>query len=416
MEIIITIFVCLYISLIIFYNLYKNYNKIESPLIAISTFISIAVVLSFLIILGKAFKIYTGLGSVDLASTGQVGDFIGGVVGTILTAVSIILLYKTLQAQNKGSKDQSHQFIRNQIENRFFELLKFHRDNVNELEFEFSGDKKERLIVKGRKFFVTVNKQLESAFEEFQFFFKSKDYNIEDIYEEKYLKELKGNGIFAERDFYNFYLLAKIDICYLILFFGVSKNGMCEILEKTKEKYKIPFMSDLIDYFRLKPSKSSKYFIKWKYLYENESLIEEMEALLQDREDALRIKSKYLNNINYYPDDYSKFYGGHQFRLGHYFRHIYQIVCFVHYNDNLTIPDKQNYIRILRGQLSDYEQKMFFYNSLSQLGRIWELSKSAGESVESVNQLISNYSVIKTINDSTLVDDLKPNQLYNLKK
>lgn len=402
--------------LILFYVLYKNYSKVESPIIVISTFLSIAIVICFLIILSKAFKIYTGRGSIDLTSTGQIGDFIGGVVGTILTAISIILLYKTLQAQNKGAKDQTDQFIRNQIENRFFELLKFHRDNVNELEFEFSEYKNHPLTVKGRQFFVTVNQQLEFAFDEFQVFFNSKDYKISEIYSEEYLKELKENRIFTERKFNNFYLLAKIDICYLILFFGVSKTGMCEILEKTKEKYDVYFMKDLIEYFRLKPSKSSKYFFQWKELYRRGSLIKEMEALIQDREDAIRRNSKYLNNTDYYPDHYNKFYGGHQFRLGHYFRHIYQIVCFVHYNENLASTDKQNYIRILRGQLSDYEQKMFFYNSISQLGRVWEISKSSGNSIDKVNQLISKYSIIKTIYDSTLVDDLKPNQLYNLKK
>lgn len=408
MSVILTIVIFLVAFGLLFGVVLKHYDQIESPIIVLATFLSFAIVITFIIILERSYTIYTGSGDIDMDSTGQIGDFIGGTVGTILTALSIILLYKTLQEQRKS-------FNKSQIESRFFELLKFHRDNVNEIEFEYYLSNDSSRLVKGRHFFVTANKQLEYAFEEFEYFFKSKKLGINDIYESKYLNELKQNKTLISRKFDDFSLLAKIDICYLILFLGVSKEGKCEILDFTKNKYNSLFMTDLLDYFRMKPSKHSIFYPLWKKLYDENSLIENIVPIQQDRNYKLRDKSIPTKSPHYYPDNYFKFYGGHQFRLGHYFRHLYQIVCFVHYNDKLTEKDKKNYIRILRGQLSDYEQKIFFVNSLSQLGRVWEISDSSGNYIKDEDHLITNYSITKSITKATLFDILKPNQIYPLK-
>ena len=393
---------------------YRKYKKIESPTILITSILSLSIVIIFLQIISSVYTIYTGVGSLDMAVTGQVGDFIGGVVGTILTALSIVLLYNTLQAQNKSSKDQADQFNKSQIENRFFELLKFHRDNVNEIEFHYTDSLNSLKHVKGRHFFVTVSKQLEYAFEEFEKFTTYHNIDLNDIYEDKYLKELSDNSLLKDRQFTNFYLLAKIDICYLVIFIGVSKNGILEIEELTKDKYRPNFIADLLEYFRMKPSKASVYYEIWEKLYINNNLLNNIIAIQIEREDSQN-RNRYLNEHDYYPDKYNKFYGGHQFRLGHYFRHLYQIVCYLHYNESLDEKEKNNYIRILRGQLSDYEQKIFFYNSISQLGRVWELSDSSGKCIESKDHLITNYNIIKSIKKSTLVDFLRPEELYSKK-
>src|SRR5690606_19147911 len=104
------------------------------------------------------------------------------------------------------------------------------------------------------------------------------------------------------------------------------------------------------------------------------------------------------------------------FRLGHYFRHLYQIVCYLHYNEELKDQkDKLNYTRVLRGQLSDYEQILFFYNSISQIGRVWELADSKNNTIDSNNHLITNYKLIKSVSNSVLVDGIKPSSFYPIK-
>jgi hypothetical protein len=52
--------------------------------------------------------------------------------------------------------------------------------------------------------------------------------------------------------------------------------------------------------------------------------------------------------------------------LGHYFRHLYRTLRFVNDSDE---QDKVLYSGILRGQLSDLELNLLYYNCLSSHGR-----------------------------------------------
>lgn len=99
-----------------------------------------------------------------------------------------------------------------------------------------------------------------------------------------------------------------------------------------------------------------------------------------------RKKEGPYNNDKYY-------YNGHQSRLGHYFRHLIRTVLYVHKNTFLTESQKYEYIRILRSQLSNHEQILLFFNSISDLGLNWELA----ESVLPLDKLITKYNLIKNI-------------------
>ena len=58
--------------------------------------------------------------------------------------------------------------------------------------------------------------------------------------------------------------------------------------------------------------------------------------------------------------------------LGHYYRHLYQTVQFVAKDDIVKDENKKyNYIKLLRAQLSDFEQTLLYYNSLSVMGAKW---------------------------------------------
>lgn len=77
--------------------------------------------------------------------------------------------------------------------------------------------------------------------------------------------------------------------------------------------------------------------------------------------------------------------------LGHYYRHIYQTVCFVDNQDKLEPEAKYAYVKMLRAQLSDYEQILFYYNTMSLMGHPWLEKKEDGLS------LITRYRMIKNI-------------------
>jgi hypothetical protein len=72
---------------------------------------------------------------------------------------------------------------------------------------------------------------------------------------------------------------------------------------------------------------------------------------------------------------------GHQSRLGHYFRHLYQMVTYIHLQKMkdlmpwLTPEEEQEkkyqYIKTIRAQLSTHEQALFLLNSLTPIGKVW---------------------------------------------
>lgn len=62
---------------------------------------------------------------------------------------------------------------------------------------------------------------------------------------------------------------------------------------------------------------------------------------------------------------------GHQSRLGHYYRHLYQMVRYVD-QQKLDI-DKYEYVKTMRAQLSTHEQASLLVNSVTPMGQDWWL-------------------------------------------
>jgi hypothetical protein len=83
--------------------------------------------------------------------------------------------------------------------------------------------------------------------------------------------------------------------------------------------------------------------------------------------DAAKEMAKKQKRFKYVP------FEGHQSRLGHYFRHLYQSVTYVD-NKNFDI-DKYDYVKTLRAQLTTHEQALLFINSLSPMGDVWNSEK-----------------------------------------
>lgn len=90
--------------------------------------------------------------------------------------------------------------------------------------------------------------------------------------------------------------------------------------------------------------------------------------------------------------------------LGHYYRTIFQIVMFVDSQDILDFGEKYQYVKMLRSQMSDYEQILFYYNALSNMGHPWINRKVVSEDNEGriveetmPYSLIIKYRMIKNI-------------------
>lgn len=338
---------------------------------------------------------------------GVIGDFIGGVVGTIFSLTGVILLYITLRAQREN-------FHRERIESNFYEMLKFHRDNVLEIVFSYkegyksNGELKE-IELRGRNVFHKIYSNIKEAYLELNFVFAGSD--KKDIYLPEYLKLLENNNIIHERKI-DLVKLARIDIAYLVNFFGLSSEGLDTISNILTSKYKPEFLEFTLFYCSLKPVEGSRFMEIWRYnsvhpgcdkqFYEEFFRYRKQGILSGEPFGEYEIIIPGMSNIKYnpyYSNYFTKYYGGHQFRLGHYYRHLFQTVKYIDKEEDLSYDAKYSYIKTLRAQLSTYEQIVFFINSLSSVGREWEFEKryylSQGDTDNF--QLITKYNFIKNI-------------------
>jgi hypothetical protein len=82
--------------------------------------------------------------------------------------------------------------------------------------------------------------------------------------------------------------------------------------------------------------------------------------------------------------DYTPF-EGHQSRLGHYYRHLFQTVQYVN-QQSFDSELKYSYIKTVRAQLSTHEQALLLLNSRTPLGSKWWK-----------RELITTYRLVKNI-------------------
>lgn len=343
--------------------------------------------------------VFWGNSEIKFDVTGQVGDFIGGVIGTIISAVGFYFLYLTFN-------DQRNSFEKERLESKFFDLIKLHRENVTELKFDGSNLKEdddslfiENQMYEGKSVFKVIFNQFIICKNELSPFFKPLKMFLPE-YEEKLLQ-----NPYVKKYNININMLAKIDICYSIVFYGLSSEGLLILEEMFKKKYKEKFVNDILRFISLKPSNDENILKKWKVLAgrntrgKRNDLVEYIYGWRKNK--FIPADHEYKEMIVNYHNRYIKYYGGHQFRLGHYFRHLYQTVKYVNAQTNIDYNTKYEYIKILRAQLSTYEQAILFINSLSKMGETWEVTPEINLNLKNFNtfdfELITKYNLIKNL-------------------
>jgi len=264
---------------------YETYNK---PSWFSKNLIAIVTILFGLISINLIFfsKSYYG-NTVDPTKAAQLGNFVGGYVGTIFALISVMFLYLTLRDQRESSTLEK-------FETKYFELIKLHRDNVAEIGI---GDDF------GKKIFVILIREFREI-----------------------LKIAKGVVKRHNLD----YSQEKLFVAaYCGLFFGVGPNSSRMLKESLFEFDK--------------------------------AFIDDFENSMNNEDTKHKIKEE--RKLKFMP------FEGHQSRLGHYYRHLYQTVCYV--DDKGFNIDKYEYIKTVRAQLTTHEQALLFINSLSPHGREW---------------------------------------------
>ena len=232
-------------------------------------------------------KAFRQTSTVSREAAGQLGSFVGGYVGSVFSLTGVVLLFSTLRNQRRASQLAN-------FENKYFELIKMHRDNVAESDLQGAS---------GRKLFVLLIRELRCALE------------IVREVAEQHKQILDQRGMMR--------------VAYYCLFFGVGPNSS-RMLKMSLADFDMTF-------------------------------VDALEATLNNSETKKRIRVE--RKLRYTP------FEGHQSRLGHYYRHLYQMVQYV---DRQTLSiDKYDYVKTIRAQLSTHEQALLLVNSVTPMGQDW---------------------------------------------
>lgn len=355
---------------------------------------------------------------------GTLGDLIGGTLNPILGLFGIIVAGLAFYAQYQANKQVQEQFDKQEtreykinFETKFFELIKIHRENVSEQNYTIYDRGKMSTAI-GRKVFRLMHRELEECIKEVLRYRKIyKDEFITPKYKSKLENIISKNNLKIKVED-----LALIDISYTIFFFGLGKESQDYLLNSFTRKYDYLFFKRLIMFLQLKPKKECKKQFKSWELFINSSLNfikPTMDQIYQNRGNKkFQFQFNNSNLVNNY-DSY-KYYGGHQHRLGHYFRHLFQSYKYLLMDGQISQSDKYFYGKTLRGQISTYEQSIFFINSLSSFGHKWELRPERDNKTGKQLKLISEFHIIKNLPGNKFIGILYsgcyPNVDYEFKR
>ncbi len=173
---------------------------------------------------------------------------------------------------------------------------------------------------------------------------------------------------------------------------------------------------------QLKPKKENvKDFELWEQF--KNLRVQEMKEIFEKNYNMCRKPNQELHKF-FWNLQNEKYYGGHQHRLGHYFRHLFQSFKYLSMQTYLTRDEKYFYAKTIRAQLSTYEQYLLFFNSLSSLGMKWEYTAEIPDQTLKLNledfKFITRYNLIKNLPGSQYYDfsfrKYYPNVRYDYKE
>jgi uncharacterized membrane protein len=274
----------------------------------------------------------------NIGDRGAIGDAFGGTFGPIIAWFAAILTFMAFYIQYEANKEQRDQFAKQaddtvieRFENRFFELIRIHRENVEEQNIQN--------VIFGRKAFTTYYFELRYIYFVLEHNYGNSDKNI--VLDKEQLSNL----------------------AYLIFFYGIghaSEGVFSHIAPKinSTDFFKITLR-------RLENEKQMySDFVNDKEKNENKTGYK-----------VLRLKNLEINHRGknaVFIQHYEPF-TGHGTKIGHYYRHLFQTVKYVHSQENELFTDdvKYDYVKMLRAQLSNFEQVILYYNSICILGSAW---------------------------------------------
>ena len=373
------------------YIIWKRLNKQEKAYLKFGLFIILLFGFISIVILPWLLT-REWLSFVDYKQTGAIGDTINGIAGPFIALLAAILTFlafyiqykanleqrtqfnKAFKKQEEDQKEQREQFDKTfniqlqerkeqeriwkieRFENQFYEMLRLHKENVNEITLNlisiyFTGQEKSRseTRINGREVFKYLIEEINILYYIAKYSYKNSNPNI------------------------------LINKAYSIFFHGLKPENYTEGMKTSGEEFML-FINTLAE-------------IKLMH----------MNTDYKNLNNIIKVKIGYTKayNLNF------KIGEGHSSYLAHYYRHLYQTVKYIanQPEDFISYEEKRKYLRILRAQLSNEEQAILFYNWKSNFGETWENKE---------NRFFTDYRIIHNLYNDLLIEDFDLGEIFNL--
>lgn len=268
---------------------------------------------------------------------GSKGDAIGGTLGPGIALIGAFLTFLAFYIQIRANKQQTLQFKEqakdiaiDRFENKFYELIRLHQANVEEVSISGYKDRK----IERRKAFSYMYRELR-----FTFFVVKIKYND--------LKQSQQLNVEYDDE-------RLLRLAYILFYVGIGDNS---------DKLSTYLIGNEFD-----QKLSSAVITKLK------EILDEISNLQLDINKDKAYPKLEIDGLGTAVLSRSyKPFNGHLSRFGHYYRHLFQAVKFVvnQHTDLIKPEQKLEYLKTLRAQLSDHEQLMLYYNAISRFGKPW---------------------------------------------
>lgn len=289
----------------------------------------------------------------------NIGEAIGGIAGTVIAFIGIFLTFLAFYIQYKANQIQIENFklqkTANEQQNINFQFQQIESNLFNLLALHRQNiDEMEIKNKKQRVVFVILRAEFQDIYE---------------IVKKNYSKIDKMNH-------------HKGNIAFVFFYFGIGETTS-------------PTIKNIL------------------YPHYSKEVINAIESDIVTAQKEGYKKQKYLGKFNIEANNKPYFpFNGHQGRLSHYFAHFYEIVRHIEKQNVLSDSNKKDYIEALRAQCSVHELAIFFYCSISAIGRIWREQKYLSDKTEKPCNLITKYEIIKTLPSKQFTYELDPSVFY----
>lgn len=304
------------------------------------TMVSIGIIcflVYFLTMALSGYKMFGNLVDADIEVTGQIGDFFGGVVGSIWALAGVLLYFSALKLQNKQLIAQQEDMAQNkslmsqqQFENIYFGLLRTQQELKSELKGIFYS------IVRNKTSYQVANGEYDAN----KFFYRllNEMHLLYKVYRREHYNSWNKEAVDQELEYY--YLRR----------------------ESEEDDPNFDYVQEIRDMF----DRYNLSYLTYRYRVKKETV---EKAQHKDTEELM---CKCI---------YGHVFIAYQEQLGHYFRHLYNIVKFLDKEKKACLKDImgkaeeiqlstqidrrfEGYFSFIHSMLSTSELAILFYNSL----------------------------------------------------